>query len=369
MRAIVLRLLVGVWLGIARRSGCCPQHYFGSSSTPVLVAATYGRGIWQTALWSAVTGLSAAAASPSSLAFPSQVFGTASGPMTVTLNNTGSVALAVTSISMSGDFSETDNCVNAAVAVGASCAIQVTFTPQATGPLSGEMTIYANVYGGQLTVDLTGTGAPAGAVSLTPASVPFGLVEVGTTSSPLSVTATNSGTAAIPINSVSITPPFVLLSNACGTTSLAASADCQLQVEFAPTQAGPASGLLTFTDGAGTQTVELSGTGASAPTDVLNPTSLAFPSTPEGQLSAAETVTLTNSGGVAADFDRHLGERAVPGDEHLRNATCSRRGLHRQRDFRPRLRAGAVTGTLTVADALRTQTVSFERHGTYGAGL
>ncbi len=269
-----------------------------SSSTPVLVAATYGRGIWQTPLWSAAAGLSAAAASPSPLVFPSQVFGTASSPMTVTLENTGSLALTVSSISMSGDFSETDNCANAAVAVGASCAIQVTFTPQATGPLSGEMTIYANVYGGQLTVDLTGTGAAAGAVSLTPASVPFGQVEVGTTSPPLSVTAANNGAAAIPITSVSITPPFVLLSNACGTTSLAASSDCALQVEFAPTQAGPASGLLTFVDGAGTQTVELSGTGAAAPTDVLNPTSLGFPSTADGQLSAAETVTLTNSGGV-----------------------------------------------------------------------
>ena len=82
--------------------------------------------------------------------FSSQVFGTASSPLTVTLDNTGSLALMLTSISMSGDFSETDNCVNASVAAGASCAIQVTFTPQATGPLSGEMTIYANVYGGQL---------------------------------------------------------------------------------------------------------------------------------------------------------------------------------------------------------------------------
>ena len=75
---------------------------------------------------------------------------------------------------------------------GASCAIQVTFTPQATGPVSGEMTIYANVYGGQLTVDLTGTGSPAGAVSLTPATVAFGQVEVGTTSAPFPVTAANS---------------------------------------------------------------------------------------------------------------------------------------------------------------------------------
>ena len=109
---------------------------------------------------------------------------------------------------MSGDFSETDNCVNAPVAAGASCSIQVTFTPQATGPLSGEMTIYANVYGGQLAIDLTGTGSPAGVMSLTPASVPFGQVEVGTTSTPLPVSATNSGAVAIPISSVSITPPF-----------------------------------------------------------------------------------------------------------------------------------------------------------------
>ncbi len=101
-----------------------------ASSTPVLVAATYGRGIWQTALWSAGAGLSAAAASPSSLVFPSQVFGTSSSAMTVTLNNTGSLALTTSSISVSGDFGETDNCVNVPVAVGASCAIQVTFTPQ-----------------------------------------------------------------------------------------------------------------------------------------------------------------------------------------------------------------------------------------------
>ncbi len=44
-----------------------------------------------------------------------------------------------------------------------------------------------------------------------------------------------------------------------------------MQVEFTPTQAGQATGLLTFTDGAGTQTAELSGIGEAAPTDILNP--------------------------------------------------------------------------------------------------
>ena len=333
-----------------------------ASSTPVLIAATYGRGIWQTALWSAGAGLSAAAANPSSLDFPSQVFGTASGPMTVTLNNTASLALTATSISMSGDFSETDNCASAAVAVGASCAIQVTFTPQATGPLSGTMTIYANIYGGQLTVDLTGTGASAGAVSLTPASVPFGQVEVGTTSPSLSVTAGNNGAAAIPITSVSITPPFVLLSNACGTTSLPASSDCQLQVEFAPTQAGPASGLLTFVDGAGTQTVELSGTGVAPPSDVLNPTSLSFPSTAESQLSAAQAVTLTNSGGVeltaiSISTSAQFQESNTCGTQVAGGAVCTISVI-----FAP-TQGGAVTGTLTVVDALRAQTVTLSGTG------
>ena len=91
--------------------------------------------------------------------FPNQVFDTSSSAMTVTCSTRAASRSRPTSIAMSGDFSETDNCVNAPVAPGASCAIQVTFTPQATGPLSGEMTIYANVYGGQLTVDLTGTGS------------------------------------------------------------------------------------------------------------------------------------------------------------------------------------------------------------------
>jgi hypothetical protein len=246
--------------------------------------------------------------------------------------------------------------------VGASCSIQVTFTPQATGPLSGEMTIYANVYGGQLTVDLTGIGAPGGAVSLTPASVPFGLVEVGTTSAPLPVTAANSATVAIPISSVSVTPPFILLSNACGTTSLAASSDCTLEVEFAPTQAGPASGLLTFNDGVGTQTVELSGTGASPPTDVLDPTSLSFPSTPEGQLSVALPVTLTNSGGVplialSISTSAQFQETSTCGTQLAAGAVCTISVV-----FAPN-QLGPVAGTLTVTDALRTQNVTLSGTG------
>jgi hypothetical protein len=333
-----------------------------AASVPALIAGTYGRGIWQTPLWSAGTGLTVAAPSPSALAFQSQAFGTSSSPLTVTLENTGSLALTPTSTSITGDFSETDNCVNATVAVGASCTIQVTFTPQATGPLSGEMTIFANVYGGQLTVDLTGTGSPAGVVSLTPATVNFGQVEAGTTSAPLQVTAANSSAVAIPISSVSVTPPFVLAGNSCGTTSLAANTDCQVQVEFAPTQAGAASGLLTFTDGAGTQTVQLSGTGAAPPTDVLNPASLTFPATPDGQLSSAQSVSITNSGGepltsISISASAQFQESSTCATQLAAGSICTVNVV-----FAP-AQVGTITGTLTIADALRTQTVALSGMG------
>ena len=345
----------------------------GLSSAPVLVAGTYGRGIWQTPLWSAGTSLAAAAATPASLAFPSQVFNTPSRSLTVTLANTGSLALTPTSIAMNGNFSETDNCVNATVAAGASCAIQVTFMPQATGPLSGEMTIYANVYGGQLTVDLTGIGAPAGVISLSPSTLSFGQVEVDTPAPPqLQLTAANSSPDPISVSSVSVTAPFVIPSNlnSCGTTGLAASSDCQLTVEFAPTQPGPVSGLLTFVDSAGTQSVVLTGTGMAPPTDVLSPTSLSFPATPEGQLSSAQSVTITNSGGlpltsIAISASAQFQESNTCGTQLAAGAVCTISAI-----FAP-TQTGAVPGTLTIADALHIlpQTVQLSGTGLAPAAL
>ena len=173
------------------------------------------------------------------------------------------------------------------------------------------MSINANVFGGQLTVDLTGTGTPAGVVSLTPASIDFGQVQVGTTSAPLPVQAGNSGATAIPINSIAVTPPFAIASNTCGTVSLAANSSCQVLVEFAPTQPGAPAGTLTFTDGAGTQTVALNGTGAAAPTDTLAPLALSFPGDGGGLALGRADYHVDQRRGFDADGDQPF-RRAVP---------------------------------------------------------
>jgi hypothetical protein len=64
----------------------------------------------------------------------------------VTLNNTGTAALLITNIATSANFGQTNNC-GASVAASASCTINVTFSPTATGPLAGTLTITDNSNG------------------------------------------------------------------------------------------------------------------------------------------------------------------------------------------------------------------------------
>jgi Cep192 domain 4/Abnormal spindle-like microcephaly-assoc'd, ASPM-SPD-2-Hydin len=332
------------------------------ASSPVLVAATYGRGIWETPLWTAGTSLTSASVSPAALTFAGQAFGTTSSALVVTLQNTGSVALAVTAISMNGNFNETDNCVNASIAAGASCSVQVKFTPSAAGSQTGEMIISANVFGGQLTVDMTGTGLAAGAVSLTPASLDFGQVAVGATSVPLDVQAENASGTAVPISGISVTPPFAIASNSCGSISLAANTSCQVQVEFAPTQAGAATGTLTFTDGAGTQSVALAGSGAAAATDSLSTTTLSFSATVIGELSATQTITLTNSGdltltSIAIAASGPFQASSNCGTQLTGHAACTISVT-----FAP-TQMGSQSGALTISDVLRPQIVSLAGTG------
>lgn len=326
-----------------------------TTSPAVLVAATYGRGIWQIPLWTASTQLAAASAEPASLTFASQALGTTSTPQTITITNTSGLALAVTAISASPDFSETDSCSAGVVNAGAACAVQVSFTPGQAGSISGQITISGNIAGGQITIPLSGTGTTPGLITATPGSLNFGEVQVGTTSQAQPVTVENPGNASIPISAITVTSPFVLSANACGN-AIDANSDCALSITFAPAQAGPASGRLTITDSAGTQAVALSGTGAAPPSDVLSPVSLSFPATITGQQSSSQNVTLTNNGdlpltAIAISTSAGFQASSTCGTSLAGNAGCAISVV-----FAPTA-AGSVTGTVRVSDAIQTQSV------------
>jgi hypothetical protein len=325
-----------------------------------LVAATYGRGIWVNPLWTATETLTTASLTQSKLTFTSQMYGTSS-TQTVTVKNTGTSALTPGLITVSGDFSETDNCQGETVAVGTTCAIQVTFTPTQTGSRTGVLTISANVVGGELTVSLIGSGTPAGVMSLSPSTINFGGWQVETTSSALQVTATNSGFTPISFTS-GLTGPFTIASNACGSL-VAANSACNLTLTFTPAQAGAATGTLTFTDSVGTQNVALSGTGLAAPTDALSPTTLTFPATIEGQLSAAQTVTLTNSGGEPLTYINISVSGPFQQTNNCTASLAAGSSCAISVQFDPTA-TGTQTGTLSISDVTRTQPQTVALSGT-----
>ncbi len=334
----------------------------GAVNPGVLVAGTYGRGLWEIPLLAAGAQSTTASVSPASLAFGSQAVGTTSAAQSVTLVNSGQSPLQLTQLAVTGDFSETDDCANASIPPGDSCAIQVTFSPIQAGSRTGQLTIEGNFPAGPMTLALNGMGASQGVVSLLPARIDFNSVEVGTTSDSLQVTVENSGASAVPITSLSVTAPFVLSSNACGTASLAANSDCQLLIQFSPVTAGPASGTLTLIDGAGTHLAQLTGTGTAPPTDTLTPGLLVFGGTIVGQNSAAQVLTLTNNGG------NPLTSIAVSTSGPFQASTNCTTQLAAQAScainvtFLPSA-IGVQTGTLTVADILKAQTVTLSGTG------
>jgi len=302
--------------------------------------------------------------SATSLTFSAQVVGASSSPQGITLSNTGSATLTISSISVSGDFSQTNTC-GSSLAAGAFCPISVTFKPTASGLRTGTLTITDNASPNTQTASLSGTGAGPGA-TLSPSSLTFGPQPVGTSSSPQTVTVKNTGTANLSIIGINISGDFSL-SRTCGPP-LAVGASCTISVTFKPSASGTRAGTLTVADNATppTQTASLTGTGG-GPAVSLSVTSLTFTSQAVGSSSNPQTLTLTNTGSATLT----LSSVAVSGDFSQTNtcgssvapaAACSISVT-----FQPTA-SGTRTGTLTITDNANptTQTVSLAGTGTGG---
>ncbi len=105
-----------------------------------------------------------ASASPTSLSFADQYVGTSSAAQTVTVSNSGTTNLVISSMSISGantaDFSYSAPTLPITVAPGASVDIRVTFSPKATGSRAATLTIASNDSLHALSVALSGNGLP-----------------------------------------------------------------------------------------------------------------------------------------------------------------------------------------------------------------
>jgi Beta-propeller repeat len=192
------------------------------------------------------------------LEFASQTVGTTSDPQLALLRNMGSVALSISSISVTGDFAETDDCGTGVAAAG-SCTFSVSFTPTNTGNRLGTIVIQDDAAGSPHVINLGGDGVGP-AASLSSLSLSFAPVPVGSASVAQSVTLSNNGSIPLQISSIQVTGTFAQTNN-CQPV-VPASSSCIVNVSFMPPSAGTFSGALTISDNApgSPQTLNLTGT-------------------------------------------------------------------------------------------------------------
>lgn len=203
-----------------------------------------------------MTVFGSAEMSPTNVNFPNTVLGTTSPPQNVALVNNTSSNLTISSISIMGDdsiyFSETNACP-AVLATGASCIMQVTFTPQ--NIISANATLQVN--GGLFNVELSGSSnsppltAIPGTLQLSPTTINFPATELGNSSQIQDVTLTNNTAASVLISKISIvggnSVDFVE-TNQC-PESLMPSDSCTIQASFSPQSAVTSNAQLQVNDG------------------------------------------------------------------------------------------------------------------------
>ncbi len=248
------------------------------------------------AAWPTSGGTLSVSVTPSSIAFGNQAVGVKSAANPITVKNTGTASLSISSIAMTGantvSFTQTNNCPSS-LAASAACTVNVTFDPTSAVAKSASVTIIDAV--GTQVVTLTGSGVSTSPIVVNPTSIAFGDQTVGAKSAAKPITVKNNTTSAVAISSIAMTGANTVSftqTNNC-PSSLGVSAACTVEVTFDPTSAVAKSASVTVTFSGGTQVTTLTGTGVPAAISLI-PASLAFGNQTVGVKSAAKAITVKN---------------------------------------------------------------------------
>lgn len=309
--------------------------------------------------------------SPSSVNFGSQPVGAAGNPWTLTLNNTGSTPVTVTSIALSdaADFTLSTTC-GATVGAYSNCNILVGFNPQSQGAISGAVLVTSSATAQPISVPLNGTASGSSNASqptatFSPSSINFGNQTVGTTSNAWTVTLNNTGAGALNITSMSLSDAadFTFTTD-CGAT-VGAYSNCHVNVSFAPLSPGNIVGKLVLMSNAATTSIALNGNGqAAASSIVVAPSQLSFGNQNVGSTSNAQVVTVSNTGSSATSMGGFNFSNSAYSVQSTTctgtlagNSTCNVNVV-----FNPS-QAGAANGQMTFTAGGANQTVALNGTG------
>jgi hypothetical protein len=195
--------------------------------------------------------------------------------LTVTNTTVNTVTFSGNSISGTNAalFTQTNTCGTSELPPAGTCTFTITYTPVAAGSFNAALAITDDAQGLTQFAGLFGSGVGIPLAGLSVNSIAFGNENIGSTSSSMPVTLTNTGTGALTGLALSVTGTNSLdfsQSSNCEDT-LAVSASCIVNVTFTPSVVGGETASLRIADNASNspQSVALTGTGVQVATQLL----------------------------------------------------------------------------------------------------
>jgi Abnormal spindle-like microcephaly-assoc'd, ASPM-SPD-2-Hydin len=244
------------------------------------------------------------ALSSSHLYYGLVALGSTSPVQTVIVTNKGAAPLSMGTVSASGDYSESDTCAGQVIQTSLKCSLSIKFSPSITGMTAGVVTITDNAPGSPNLIALSGSGVLP--FRMSPVSLSFGTVSVGSTSAPQTITFTNYQSSPVTFTytasgSYTVSPSG---NNPCGS-SLSAGSHCTLQVTFSPSTNGTINGALSVMNSTAynPQESNLFGTGSGGVAGPLSfsTNTLNFGSVVTGTTSTTKSVTVTNTSATSVN--------------------------------------------------------------------
>jgi hypothetical protein len=294
--------------GIVQAGKSCTITFTFTPQTTGTLTATYSiapmgnpAGAVQIALSGTGTGGATATLSPGTLNFGNVPAGSPKSS-SVTLTNSGNVALAITSATVTGTgFTLAQNQCGTSLAANSSCQFSITVSSTGTSVLNGTLTV-VDASGTQI-VALTATGTATISDSLSPSTLDLGVATQSQAALGI-VTFTNSGTQPITIQGMTITPQVFTVSRSTCPTPVPAQSSCSIYIQFFPNGLGTVTGTFTLQDGGSNPSVALTATGIADPggTVTLLPNLLSFTNVAPGQTTDYQFTTLTNGSSTPLTF-------------------------------------------------------------------
>lgn len=289
---------------------------------------------------------------------------------TVTVTNTGTLAVTIQAPSFSGpQFSLTGASFPLSLAVGQSATFKVWVAPTSAGANSGTFTIQGDGGSSPFTVSMTATASnPQPQLVVSPAAVDFGTVTVGTKATSV-LTLSNNGSADLTISLLTLTGSEFGISGIATPKTISAGQSVPVTLSYSPTAASVSAGSLTITSNdptTPTAVVSLSGTGTNTSLGRLaaTPASVSFGNVTDGK-SSSQTVTISNSG----QADVHVTAVQTSGAGFSASGLTApvtltpNQTVNVQANFAPTV-AGAANGTISITSDASNANLSVALSGT-----